>query len=154
MKHGLLKSVVAALPLLQVFAVPLATCQAWDAWSACGCAHHQLFDGSTMCAWKRTFHGPNALATPLRGYYIPRVPSCGGCEGYAVECGYVVGESAGVCDYGCNQEKMASTESVFPPEAGFAPAQFERLGQLRNELDVASPIATPANGTSRGAAGR
>jgi len=43
---------------------------------------------------------------------------------------------------------MTLAGSEISPEAaaGFSPAPFERLGKVRNELDVVGPVGAPASG--------
>ena len=75
-------------------------------------------DSAMIRAWKRTFYGPNPLATPLRGYFVPRLPSCG------------LGWQADDC--GCQPTEWL---------AGLESPEFERLGQIPNDLDVgAAPV--------------
>ena len=130
-------------------------------------SHWEGFDGSTICAWRRTWHGPNALATPLRSYYMPRVPSycCGhsdgipgpvvygsgciayanGCNGCVDGCGCSVGESFAMPGGASCQCQNGPVSSAYPPEAaiGFQPTQFERLGRIANELDPPAAAGTP-----------
>lgn len=131
-------------------------------------SHWQGFDGSMICAWKRTWHGPNALATPLRSYYMPRVPSycCGhsdgipgpviygsgyvayadGCDRGMDGCGYAISDSFAAPAGAYCQCQNGSVSSAYPPEAavGFQPVQFERLGRIANELDIPAAPGTPA----------
>ncbi|MEX0612019.1 MAG: hypothetical protein WD738_18190 [Pirellulales bacterium] len=103
---------------------------------------HQVFDGSTWYAWHRTWHGPNALETPLNGYYIPRVP--GGCV--SEDCGDDYG---GVdaeldmmrCPTGCGCRR----ESCYPG-MGLEPAGLERLGQIPNDLELSAGMPNAASG--------
>src|SRR5262245_56410818 len=50
-----------------------------------------IVDGHTRYMWARTWYGPNALATPLRDYYIPRMPvpcdHISGAEGFSAQNG-------------------------------------------------------------------
>jgi hypothetical protein len=104
--------------------------------------HRPFFDGSTLCAWHRTWHGPNVLATPLRGYYIPRKPACCGSD-YAGHCGDLVGESCltlweleGECE---------PAADCCPACMALEPAGMERLGQVPNDLELSAgaPGASP-----------
>jgi hypothetical protein len=111
-------------PVLSALAIPAATCFA-------GGPHGGLIDGNTRYAWSRTWHGPNALATPLPQYFIPRIPgNCGSGSIYASWC-------SGSGPYGA---------VPYPPEAaaGFEPVQFERLGKVPNEMDLLGGVAMPA----------
>jgi hypothetical protein len=54
-------------------------------------------------------------------------------------------ESSG--DANCHREtNLASTQAAPEAAVGFYPVQFERLGKVRNELDVVGPIGGPAGG--------
>lgn len=121
MKRAFSKSVRILVPLLVALAAPATSCFAWYGWG------RDVFDGSTLYAWERTWHGPNALATPLGQYYIPRTPGFCNFDGYANEGGCPAGA---VCN--------GNGALPFPKEAGvgFEPVQFERLGQVPNDLDV------------------
>jgi hypothetical protein len=103
------------------------------------------YETSTFCAWKRTWHGPNALATPLRGYYVPRMS--GRCDrgDYAGGWGCSGSED---CDTGHVKSQVApAAPRMYPPELciGFEPVQFERLGQVPNDLELgsAAPVGAP-----------
>jgi hypothetical protein len=76
----------------------------------------QACDTAMMCAWRRTFYAQNALATPLRGYFILRSPNCD-CWGAPWS-----GEAAPAC-------------ACVP----LPPAEFLRLGQIPNDGQVAGP---------------
>lgn len=146
----------AVMPALGLLLTASSACQAWDDRSCCSncgsqdcrvcrwcdaICRFQLADGSTHCAWRRTWYGPNALATPLRPYYIPRPPECSNCDGYAA--GYVLG------NFPAPDRNVVVSPDVAPEAGeGFSPAQYERLGKIRNELDIAGPLGGPA--TSRG----
>lgn len=103
-----------------------------SACAPCGC----LIDCNTKYQWARTWHAPNALATPLSRYFIPRkLGRCGSGSSYASW-----NEGNGNSQYG----------APYPPEAaaGFEPEYFERLGQVPNELDLVGGMAMPAGGPS------
>lgn len=108
----------------------------------------RLVDGCTKCAWARTWHGPNALATPLREYYIPRPPQCCWYNGCAGCYGNSNGPTWDVpADTNCqNRVALAGTEVSPEAAAGFWPAQSERLGRIHNELDIVGPIGGPVPG--------
>jgi hypothetical protein len=98
----------------------------------CGC----LIDCNTKYQWARTWHGPNALATPLNQYFTPRVPGrCGSGSSYA---------SWNECN------RTGQYGAAYPPEAatGFEPVYFERLGQVPNELDLVGGMVGPASGVA------
>ncbi len=175
MKRAFYKVVLQILPILGAFLMPARAGLAAECEPAeCGqrpnwyrYSHWEGFDGSMICAWKRTWHGPNALATPLRSYYMPRVPSycCGhsdgipgpvvygsgciayanGCNGCVDGCGCSVGESFAMPGGASCQCQNGPVSSAYPPEAaiGFQPTQFERLGRIANELDPPAAAGTP-----------
>ena len=98
----------------------------------CGCGCQE-----TWCAWSETWHAPYTLETPLRGYYIPRRPGCCSREFEAGGCG------CGVANAGCSPAG-ARYGWCYPPEAGvgFEPVQFERLGQVPNDMELGG-LPTP-----------
>ena len=82
-------------------------------------------------------------------YYIPRPPECGECDGYKyglVLGSYPADDSQFGPDGMKHEAKTIGAGATIPPQAlvGFSPARFERLGQIRNELDVVSPTGAPA----------
>lgn len=121
------------LPALLALVVESGTCFAWDGYGCgCGC----FIDCNTRYQWARTWHAPNALATPLSRYFIPRkLGRCGSGARYASwnECSHTA-------EYG----------APYPPEAaaGFEPEYFERLGQVPNELDLVGGMGGPISGVS------
>jgi len=94
--------------------------------------------------WARTWYGPNALATPLNDYFVPRSPENCNSTGYG-HGGCQVGViNAGPNQYGAYPYPVAAAVS-------FEPAQFEHLGKIPNELEMAglglpagAPMAAPA----------
>jgi hypothetical protein len=114
----------------------------------CGSKHH--FDGSTICRWKHTWHGPNANWTPLTPYYIPRPQDpClyGGHAGWGRQsCGpeadYGAVEEVGFdADYAIAEPGYAVSPSLQPG--------MERLGQIPNDVGIAvggpmTPAPPPA----------
>ncbi len=169
MTHAHFKSVLAAVAVIAALGAPASVCLAGEAnsccsdcsgywsnccvcrWCNCCCTccdeicQFRLIDGCTKCAWSRTWNGPNALATPLREYYIPRPPQCCCCNSYE-PCMANPGQPGWEMptDTNCpNRMRLARTEVSPEAAAGFSPAQFERLGKVRNELDVLN-----AGGTS------
>jgi hypothetical protein len=117
-----------------------------------GVCNYRPIDGCTKCAWSRTWHGPNALATPLRQYYIPRPPQCCSCYDCDRRMANPDSPSWGMPgDTNCQNSTTVASCQVSPEAmAGFSPVQSERLGRVRNELDVVAPIGAP--GASRAAA--
>ena len=107
-------------------------------WRSIACAAPSdslAFDSATICAWKRTWHAQYALATPLRPYFVPRLPGRCDREVYAAGCdcagGSLYAESA--APFNC---PAPGPGWMYRPEAGsgFEPVQFERLGQIPNDL--------------------
>ena len=156
------------LALIAAIVTPAALCRGGEVWDSCcsGCStcaskctdycgstscccglrkvcEFRLVDGCTHAAWHRTWNAPNALATPLRQYYVPRMPSCYGVDGYSWR--YRGGDEQYYMPSCMDCEKVdgAAAVAVMPME-GFSP-QSERLGQIRNELDVVGGVATPAH---------
>jgi hypothetical protein len=112
-----------------------SSCSSSDCGGSCCCCcsickaicNFRLVDDCTLCAWHRTWYGPNALATPIRMYYIPRPPECSECDGYKY----------GLVLESVPAERVVMSSEVSPAAAaGFWPAEYERLGHIRNELDV------------------
>ena len=96
MKHAHFKLILAAFSLLGACETASPICLAGEMESGCDCGcrcevellclslfatgsgqFHRGHDGCTKCAWSREPGAvSNALATPLRQYYIPRPPQC------------------------------------------------------------------------------
>jgi hypothetical protein len=133
-------------PAISLVVIPVAACQAWCGW--CGCGGYSIVDGHTKAMWARTWHGPNALATPLTPYFIPRTPaSCSSQGGYG--CGADCEDSEGgiSCGYGGRPYPAAAA-------VGFDPAQFERLGRVPNEMDIVGALGAGGPGPAPVAAPR
>ena len=99
----------------------------------------RAFHGSTVHAWHQTWHSPYALDTPLRGYFIPRLPGRCDRDAYADGYGCTDGNAAG-CVH------VSGAHGFFPPaEPGLFPAQFERLGPIPNDrgIGAALPAGSP-----------
>jgi hypothetical protein len=102
----------------------------------CHGGHGEHFDGTTMCRWSRTWHGPNSIWRPLRPYYIPRPPDpCQygghGCR-FAVEVDYFAentaeSENTGIVGFGASPE---------------IPVGLERLGQIPNDVGISTGATT------------
>jgi hypothetical protein len=176
MKQAHFQLILAAFALIGVHGAAMPVCLAGELESNCNCGSNywsdgcvcrfcdrcsygcdkicqfRLIDGCTKCAWSRTWNAPNALATPLRQYYVPRPAQCcwyNGCEACMANPGGAAWEMS--ADTNCqNRTNMISTEVAPEVAVGFGPPQFERLGKIHNELDVIGPAAAPA--PSRGAA--
>lgn len=145
------KTLLAALATLGLFMAASSECQAWYNWNSClnwECPErYKIVNCYTKCAWKRTWHGPNALATPLRQYYIPRPPACCWYSDGANTCGCAAEGCYDSFDYlkcQCQNDNTARPEIVVDASTGFSPPQFQRLGEVRNELDVAGAAVAPS----------
>jgi hypothetical protein len=110
-------------PVFLALAMPSAGSHAW--WNG-----ERIVDGHTRYMWSRTWHGPNALAKPLRQYYIPRTRGHYDSDGYIGDGGCQDEGTAGIAvQYGGLPYPTAAV-------ASFEPMQFERLGRVPNELDI------------------
>ena len=125
--------------------VPPGICQAEHSEKCCH-GHRTIFDGTTWCDWKRTWHGPNAFERPLTPYYIPRLPDycdyadCANGCGAVVDGGYVLHGG-----YDCEYELAADSEDC---HAGVViEGGFERLGQIPHDLELA--VGAPAAASGR-----
>jgi hypothetical protein len=171
MKLAHRKSILAVLALFGVLGAATPFCLAGDGIDSCcnACSGHwanssvcrccdrcscycdricqfRVVDGCTKCAWSRTWHAPNALATPLREYYIPRPPQCCWYGGYATGHGCTGATWETPADTNCQHVTILTSPEVSPEAAiGFSPPQFERLGKVHNELDVVGPMGSPGN---------
>lgn len=118
----------------------LATALAMPGTCLAGCPHtgHAWYfpfvDCSTLCGWHRTWHGPNALATPLNGYFIPRPPACCGCGGFAGRCGCgeVVAEPYTMYWPADGEQAADCCSDALAVE----PPVLERLGQVPNDFEL------------------
>lgn len=105
-------------------------------------------DGAMIAAWQRTWYGTYALDTPLRDYYIPRLP--GRCDTTASHGRTVLIDCSGPADFAVSPRPSwnQQTDWSYHPSAaaGFGPHQFERLGQVPNDLasDPTQPGAPPS----------
>jgi hypothetical protein len=131
MNHVFIRSAWILVPVFVASANPSTSCFAWYGTGG------RVFDGQTRYMWSRTWHGPNALATPLTEYYIPRTPGDCNSDGYAgVGCQKRVAAAVPV-QYGA---RPYGADAV----TGFEPLQFERLGRVPNEMDIGGNLALPA----------
>jgi hypothetical protein len=109
------------------------------------CWYCPFADCRTHYAWHRTWHGPNTLATPLTGYFIPRKPGVCEFDDCAVDCGDFVAQSYMILptDGDCQTE---GCEHGCPAPCVVEASGLERLGQIPNdlELSVGGPSATPS----------
>ena len=105
----------------------------------------RAFDSATICAWKRTWHAQYAPATPLRPYFVPRLPGRCDREVYAAGCdcadGSLYAESA--APFNC---PAPGPGWMYRPEAGigFEPVQFQRLG---SSTPISGACSTPLRAT-------
>jgi hypothetical protein len=103
-------------------------------------------DSHTICAWRRTWHAQYAPATPLRGYFVPRMPGRCDREVFAAGCDYAGGSpySDGTAPF---NYPAPGPGWMYHPEAGigFEPVQLQRLGQIPNDLGVGTepPAGAP-----------
>jgi hypothetical protein len=120
--------------LAAVFAIPSACLAGGSAGCHQGC--WPLVDCSTRCAWHRTWHGPNALATPLNAYFIPRVfTGCGyedcagrcGCRNVVAESYHTIWPTDSECDGACD---------CCPGDLELELPGLERLGQVPNDIGL------------------
>ncbi len=125
--------------------LPPDDCLAGDP-AACHSRHRRFFDGTTLCEWRRTWHGPNGLDRPLSGYFMPRFPDYCDDPAYA-GCSEAIGEYF-------MAEDSSSWDEVEPADGccvlsgmGLEPIGFERLGQIPNDLALAGEL--PAGGPAR-----
>jgi len=131
-----------ALPpklFLRILALAVATAAATAAVDCRG------GESAMICAWKRTFFGPNALATPLRGYFVPRPPGCGDPARPAVlgpDCASPVVPSPDCASRLVLDPGFASRVFLEPgTDVGLGPVGLERLGQIPNDTDFgATPV--------------
>jgi hypothetical protein len=105
------------------------------------------FHGATFAAWHNTWHGPNALETPLRQYFIPRLP--GHCDraAYAENFEYV--DSNG--DVDPVQDRVdypapCSMDNRVAVGTACLTVRSDRLGQIPNDLESATTMAVGATG--------
>ena len=97
------------------------------------------FHGHTMHAWQRTWYGQDPLYTPLRPYFVPRLPGRCDREPYAGSYG---AEGCNECGNGGDFRGYVQPA----PAAGiWMPLQSERLGQIPNDMGVggALPVGAP-----------
>jgi hypothetical protein len=139
------------LALLVVFCVTGAatagTVQTSDYCPSHGDRHEKVFDGSTLCRWQRTWHGPNDIRRPLTAYYVPRPadPCQYGSRGHwggdsgcseTIESNYLLeGESA--------YENGVEVQYGYSDSPGLQ-AGMERLGQIPNDLGIAGGVPAAA----------
>jgi hypothetical protein len=105
-------------------------------------------DWATFAAWSSTWHGPNALETPLRQYSIPRYP--GQCDRAAYTGGYEYIDSNGnaiIVQESVNHPAPCPTPDPVAACTGCLPVRSERLGQIPNDLESETSIV--ANGPGR-----
>jgi hypothetical protein len=120
-----------------------------DIWAAVAAAPGtgQAFDRATISAWQCTWNAPYGLDTPLRGYFMPRLP--GRCDRGAYSLGY----ECGTCDgRGLGSEGgigySAACEAGCPLPAGGAclSLRSERLGQIPNDMELGPSVPASAPG--------
>lgn len=128
MKRLFFRSIRVSALLTAAIAVPSGFCFAWYG------PQGQHFNGYTRYMWSRTWNAQNSLEMPLNSYYVPRAPGYCGSSSRAGAVGCQSGVASGFGgQYGA---------SPYAADAmtGFEPVQFERLGQVANELDIAGNV--------------
>jgi hypothetical protein len=157
MKRVLCSSFWAIFAAVAAFQCANRECRGGDGWYPGYCCDRvdEFFDGSTLCAWRRTWNGPTPLATPLRGYYVPRPPMCCGCYGPGATTGYATCDqhympSCMNCDRNSGEPNAAAAPPAVVIVAG--PTQFARLGRIANELDTLAPAGSPTRAPAAPAA--
>lgn len=105
------------------------------------------FDRATFAAWHRTWHAHDGLNTPLRQYFIPRLPGHCGRAAYDEGYGYVdlngnASHAAGRVGYALPCE----TGGPLPACAACLAVRSERLGQIPNDLESHAAAAVSAPG--------
>ena len=125
-------------------ATPTGDCRGDNRASCPHGGHGDYFDGTTLCRWHRTAHGPNSVWRPLRRYYVPRP---------ADPCMY--GGYGRCCPPDDNEVGIDLTESAHEYEGGDLSgygglpeltAGLERLGQVPNDLGISAAAAAPRPG--------
>ncbi len=141
--------VLMLLPFGATTTAPVRNCRADDVACCCSCGDsHHHFDGSTLCRWSRTWHGPNSLRQPLDPYFIPRRTDPCDFGGYARCCGDHGCQMAIERDYVMEHPVAYEDGNAFADgglsDAGLQPG-LERLGQIPNDLGIAGAMpAGPA----------
>ena len=118
-----------------VVAAPTGICRAGDCGPSYGSGQEHAFDGTTLCRWRRTWHGPNAVWTPLNAYYIPRPADPCEYGGYGNGCGAAV-DGGNVLENEIGYDSEQAVPYGFTETPGL-PAGLERLGQIPNDLGIA-----------------
>lgn len=136
----------AFLLILALFptAAPTGICRAGDGVPRSGYGHGRFFDGSTLCRWHRTWHGPNANWTPLSPYYIPRPTDTCKYGGHRADC-YSDGcaAAAGGSYFSENAAEYEGGNLFGYAESAEIPVGLERLGQIPNDLGISGGTAAP-----------
>lgn len=111
--------------------------------------HGPHFDGTTLCRWSRTWHGPNSIWRPLTPYYVPRpADPClhGGhgrsCyeNGYLADgCGIEIEGQGRYFDETAGEGESGNLMGYAEPPAMLA--GLERLGQIPNDLGISGAAA-------------
>jgi hypothetical protein len=129
--------------LFAAVALPPGDCQAEHSATCCH-RHRPFFDGSTWCAWHRTWHAYTALDRPLTPYYLPRPVDYCDYGGYANGCGEAVDGYYMMHSDG-DREYNVAADCESPAALEMVHGGFERLGQIPNDLEltVGAPGAAP-----------
>jgi hypothetical protein len=105
------------------------------------------FHGATLAAWHNTWHGPNAFETPLRPYFIPRLP--GHCDRAAfAESSEYVNSNGDTVPAEDRVDYPAPCPAADPLSVctSCLNVRSERLGQIPNDLDSATTMSVGAPG--------
>lgn len=119
------------------FALGFALLSLWTLAEFSQAGNGQHFDGSTLCRWNRTSHGPNSIWQPLRPYFVPRPPDPCLHGGYGHACRH----AADIDGYADSYVFEANGN---PPAVATLPDMqvgLERLGQIPNDMGIAGGAA-------------
>jgi hypothetical protein len=130
--------------LASMVAAPTLACGAGDCASCSHHGHAHFFDGTTMCRWYRTAHGPNSIWRPLSAYYVPRPADpckygggrCYGPGGYEIAMNFE--------DFSEDSAEYDRAELPAYAESPEIPVGLERLGRIPNDLGISAGAAAPA----------
>ena len=96
------------------------------------------FDSATICAWQRTWHGPICAGHAASALLCAALP--GGCDREVYAGGWdCAGDALYADSAALSTGRHPGPGWMYPPEAGigFEPVQFQRLGQIPNDLGLA-----------------
>jgi hypothetical protein len=111
-------------------------CRADDCVPCSQCGHGHFFDGSTLCRWYRTAHGPNSNWRPLREFYVPRPADPCKYGGYG-RCCYNDGCEGDGTYLAGNGAEYEGENLMGYDESSEIPVGLERLGKIPNDPGIA-----------------